>query len=53
MKLAHNWKEKMFLIGGKEVLIKTLAQAILVYTMSCLMLLAKTCDEINRLCVRF
>ena len=34
-KKLTGWKEKMFSMGGREIFIKVVAQAILTYTMSC------------------
>ena len=45
-KLA-GWKEKMLSMGRKEVLIKAVAQAVPVYTMSCFLLPKGLCEEIE------
>ena len=39
------WKEKMLSNVGKEILIKAVALAIPIYTMSCFKLLNALCDE--------
>lgn len=40
-------------MGGREVLIKAVAQVIFTYTMSCSMLPVNLCNGINTLCSRF
>lgn len=52
-KLLQSWKEKLFSAGGKEILIKAIAQAILVYTMSCFRLPSNICKGIERICANF
>ena len=51
-KLAR-WKEKMLSIGGKEVLIKAMAQAVPTYTMSFFFLLKRLCEEIEGMIRKF
>lgn len=47
------WKEKLFLIGGEEVLIKAVAQIVLTYTMSFFQLPEGTIVDIHRLLQNF
>lgn len=47
------WKGKMLSQGGREVLIKSIAKAILVYAMNCFMLPAGFCNEINSMMGQF
>lgn len=43
-----NWQSKFFSSGGKEVLIKVIAQAILAYAMSVFRILIGLCADIQR-----
>lgn len=52
-KTLQGWKENLFSLGGKEVLIKSVAQAIPTYTMSCFRLPNYIRSEIDMLCTRF
>ena len=45
-KLA-GWKGKLLSVGGKEILIKAVAQAIPTYTMSCFQLPQGLCDDLQ------
>ena len=47
------WKEKLLSIGGKEILIKAVAQAVSMYTMSCFLILKGLCEEIEGMIRRF
>ena len=51
-KLA-GWKENLLSIGGREILIKAVAQAILTYTMSCFQLPKELCDDLEGMMRRF
>lgn len=52
-KVLQGWKEKLFSAGGKEVLIKAIAQAIPTYTISCFKLPNNMCNELNKVCAKF
>ena len=47
------WKEKILSIGGREILIKVVAQVIPTYTMSCFQLPKGLCDEIESMTRKF
>ncbi|KAK2649467.1 hypothetical protein Ddye_016956 [Dipteronia dyeriana] len=47
------WQEKLFSTGGKEVLLKTVIQAIPTYSMSLFKLPLNLVSDIQRLCARF
>lgn len=47
-KILQNWKGKLMSTGVKEILIKAIAQAVSIYTMSCFRLPNSICDEINK-----
>jgi hypothetical protein len=50
---VKGWREKILSAGGKEVLIKSVAQAIPVYSMACFRLPWGLCEHINSLIRRF
>ena len=52
-KKLSGWKEKMLLMGGKEILIKVVAQAIPTYTMSCFLLPKGLCEDLERMMRNF
>lgn len=47
-KLA-GWKSKLLSMGGKEILIKAVAQVIPTYTMSCFQFLKILCDDLEKM----
>lgn len=52
-KTLQGWKKNLFSLGGKEVLIKAVTQAIPVYTMSCFRFPNNICSDIDMLCANF
>ncbi|KAK6149902.1 hypothetical protein DH2020_017427 [Rehmannia glutinosa] len=53
LKKIVGWSGKTFTDGGKEVLIKTVLQAILTYVMSCFRIPKSICEEIESACANF
>ena len=41
------WKEKLLSIGGREILIKVVAQAVPIYAMECFLLPKSLCDDME------
>jgi len=46
-KKLSGWKEKMFCLGGKEILIKVVAQVVPTYSMSCFLLPKGLCEDLK------
>jgi hypothetical protein len=53
MRKISGWKEKLLSYGGREVLIKSVAQAIPTYVMSCFLLPKVLCHEMEGLIRKF
>ena len=49
----NGWKEKLLSNGGREALIKVVAQSIPTYTMSCFKLLDGLCKDLNPMFSQF
>lgn len=49
----RRWREKLFSAGGKEVLIKVVAQALPTCTMGCFKLPKGLCEELNKQMAKF
>lgn len=52
-KRINSWTSKFFSSGGKEVLIKSVLQAIPTYAMSCFKIPFSICKDIEQLCAKF
>ena len=52
-KKLKGWKEKFLSITGREVLIKSVVQAIPMYVMSCFLLLMGLCEHIESMISKF
>ena len=52
-KKINGWKEKFLSHGGREVLIKAVAQSIPTYTMSCFRLPDGLCNDLNNMFSNF
>ncbi|XP_075498859.1 uncharacterized protein LOC142537187 [Primulina tabacum] len=49
----RSWSTKFFSMGGKEILIKSVLQAIPSYIMSCFRIPDNLCKELEQLCAKF
>ena len=52
-RIIARWKGKFLSRAGKEILIKAVAQATLMYTMSCFKILDSLCKELNAMVRNF
>ncbi|XP_062014693.1 uncharacterized protein LOC133731307 [Rosa rugosa] len=48
-----SWRSKILSAGGKELLIKVVAQALPNYVMNCYLLPKSLCDDLQQLCAQF
>ncbi|XP_062020933.1 uncharacterized protein LOC133737384 [Rosa rugosa] len=48
-----SWRAKTLSIGGKETLIKAVAQSVPQYVMNCYLLPKSLCDDLQQLCAQF
>ncbi|XP_073121147.1 uncharacterized protein [Henckelia pumila] len=53
VKRIKGWCNKLFSLGGKEILIKSVLQAIPTYVMSCFRIPVSICEDIERECANF
>ncbi|KAL5556655.1 hypothetical protein UlMin_038891 [Ulmus minor] len=53
VKKLRGWKKRLFSQGGKEVLLKSIIQAILTYVMSCFIIPDTIINEIEAVCAHF
>ncbi|KAM6566267.1 hypothetical protein CsatA_025395 [Cannabis sativa] len=49
----HNWKNKVFSKGGKEILLKSVIQEIPTYTMACFRIPSATCHSLESIMANF
>ncbi|XP_057791322.1 uncharacterized mitochondrial protein AtMg00310-like [Salvia miltiorrhiza] len=52
-KKVQTWSQRDFSAGGKEVLIKSVVQAVPIYAMQCFRLPDSICDDMHRICAAF
>ncbi|WZY89335.1 hypothetical protein YC2023_046070 [Brassica napus] len=52
-KVVHGWKQKHLTHGGKEVLLKSIALAMPIFSMNIFRLPKEVCEEINAILARF
>ena len=52
-KKLMRWKEKLLSIGCREILIKTVAQAMPTYAIGCFLLPKSLCDDMERMMRNF
>ena len=53
LKKLSAWKQGILTQAGREVMIKSVASAIPVYTMQCFLIPKKVCDEVNAAMAKF